>query len=40
MGSEFEKHLVANTPLGRFGQSDDIVRVAVFLASDDAGWLT
>ena len=40
MGTEFEKYLIANTPLGRFGEPDDIARVAVFLASDDAGWLT
>jgi 3-oxoacyl-[acyl-carrier protein] reductase len=25
--------------LGRVGQPEDIARVAVFLASDDAGWL-
>jgi len=37
---EFEKYLIANAPLGRFGQPEDIARVAVFLASDDAGWLT
>jgi 3-oxoacyl-[acyl-carrier protein] reductase len=24
----------------RFGQPEDIARVATFLASDDAGWLT
>ncbi len=40
MGSELESLAVANTPLGRYGQPDDIARVAVFLASDDAGWLT
>ena len=40
MGSEFDKELVAHTPLGRFGKPEDIARVAVFLASDDAGWLT
>jgi 3-oxoacyl-[acyl-carrier protein] reductase len=28
------------TPLGRIGTPSDIARVAVFLASDDAGWLT
>ena len=28
------------TPLGRTGQPDDIAKVAVFLASDDAGWVT
>jgi 3-oxoacyl-[acyl-carrier protein] reductase len=40
IGSDFEKQIVAGTPLGRFGQPDDIARVAVFLASDDARWLT
>ena len=40
MGTEFERQLIASTPLGRFGQPEDIARVAVFLASDDAGWLT
>ncbi|WP_457153398.1 SDR family NAD(P)-dependent oxidoreductase [Mesorhizobium sp. P5_C1] len=40
VGSEHEEALVAVTPLGRFGQPDDIARVAVFLASDEAGWLT
>jgi 3-oxoacyl-[acyl-carrier protein] reductase len=32
--------MIAGTPLGRIGQPDDIARVAVFLASDDASWLT
>jgi len=40
IGSDFEKKIVADTPLGRLGQPDDIARVAVFLASDDARWLT
>ncbi|WGJ14114.1 glucose 1-dehydrogenase [Methylocapsa sp. D3K7] len=39
-GSDFEKQMVAETPLGRFGQPEDIARVAVFLASDDSGWVT
>jgi len=39
-GSDFEKLMVSETPLGRFGQPDDIARVAVFLASDDSQWLT
>jgi 3-oxoacyl-[acyl-carrier protein] reductase len=38
--SEFEKQLVAMTPLGRIGTPSDIAKVAVFLASDDSGWLT
>ena len=28
------------TPLPRFGLSRDIGRASVFLASDDAGWIT
>jgi len=31
--------IIASTSLGRVGQPEDIARVAVFLASDDAGWL-
>ena len=40
IGSEFESGAVAQTPLGRTGQPGDIAGVAVFLASDDARWLT
>jgi 3-oxoacyl-[acyl-carrier protein] reductase len=40
IGSDFEKQIVADTALGRIGQPDDIAKVAVFLASDDSGWLT
>lgn len=40
VGSEFEKQLVATTPLGRIGTPADIAMVVVFLASDDSGWLT
>jgi 3-oxoacyl-[acyl-carrier protein] reductase len=40
IGSDFEKRMVSNTPLGRLGQPEDIARVAVFLASDDAEWVT
>jgi 3-oxoacyl-[acyl-carrier protein] reductase len=40
IGSELEKQLVAITPLGRLGQPRDVARVVVFLASDEAGWLT
>ena len=40
LGTDFEKGLVAQTPLGRLGQVDDIAGIAVFLASDDAKWLT
>ena len=40
IGSDFEKAIVAQTPLGRIGQPTDIAKVAVFLASDDSSWLT
>ncbi|MET0554228.1 MAG: SDR family oxidoreductase, partial [Vicinamibacteria bacterium] len=40
IGSDFEKQIVADTPLGRIGQPDDVARVAVFLASEDSAWLT
>lgn len=40
IGSDFERGAAAGTPLGRIGQPDDIATVAVFLASDDAKWVT
>ncbi|MDN3550011.1 SDR family NAD(P)-dependent oxidoreductase [Mucilaginibacter aquaedulcis] len=39
-GSDYEKMFIANTPLGRRGQPSDIAKAAVFLASDDAAWIT
>jgi 3-oxoacyl-[acyl-carrier protein] reductase len=40
IGSDFEKGAVAQTPLGRIGQVDDIATVATFLASSDSKWIT
>ena len=40
IGSDFQKQLESQTPLGRIGQPDDISPIAVFLASADSGWLT
>jgi 3-oxoacyl-[acyl-carrier protein] reductase len=40
IGSDFEAGAVAQTPLGRIGQPNDIASIAVFLASDDSYWLT
>jgi len=40
IGSDLETALVAQTPLGRIGQTWDIAPIAVFLASDDSQWLT
>jgi 3-oxoacyl-[acyl-carrier protein] reductase len=40
MGTDFEKTLVQQTPLGRVGHTNDIAKVAVFLASEESGWMT
>jgi Dehydrogenases with different specificities (related to short-chain alcohol dehydrogenases) len=38
--SDFARAVVAQTPLGRVGQPIDIAKAAVFLASDESGWIT
>jgi len=38
--SDFRKQLEAQTPLGRIGQPHDVAPAAVFLASDEAAWIT
>jgi len=40
MGSDLLKQFEAQTPLGRIAQPEDIAPIAVFLASQDSGWLT
>ena len=40
IGSDFVNQIVAQTPLGRLGQPEDIGPVAVFLASPDSAWMT
>jgi len=40
VGSQFETHMVANTPLAGPGCRTISPGVAVFLASDDANWVT
>ena len=40
IGTDFHKTVEAQTPLGRIGQPADIGPVAVFLASEDSGWIT
>lgn len=37
---DFGQSLIAGTPLGRFGEPEDIAPLAVFLASADAHWVT
>ena len=39
-GSDMEKQMIASTPLGRIGNPDDIAKAALFLASDESGWVT
>jgi 3-oxoacyl-[acyl-carrier protein] reductase len=39
-GSDMQKSVEAQTPLGRIGQPQDIGSVAVFFASDDSAWIT
>jgi 3-oxoacyl-[acyl-carrier protein] reductase len=39
-GSEMQKQVQAQTPLGRLGQPDDIAGTAVFLASADSSWIS
>jgi 3-oxoacyl-[acyl-carrier protein] reductase len=38
--SDFRRQVESQTPLGRIARPDDIARVAVFYASDEAGWVT
>jgi 3-oxoacyl-[acyl-carrier protein] reductase len=38
--AEFKDFALSRTPLGRVGAPEDIAKVAVFLASDDSGWIT
>jgi 3-oxoacyl-[acyl-carrier protein] reductase len=40
INTEWETSTIAQTPLGRLGQPEDVAKVAVFLASDDSAWLT
>jgi 3-oxoacyl-[acyl-carrier protein] reductase len=40
IGSDFQKQLESQTPLGGIAQPEDIAPIAVFLASQDSGWLT
>ncbi len=39
-GGAFQKQIETTTPLGRIAQPKDIATAVLFLASDDAGWVT
>jgi 3-oxoacyl-[acyl-carrier protein] reductase len=36
----FEELAISRTPLGRVGTADDIAKAALFLATDESGWIT
>jgi len=40
IGEEMKELMLANTPLGRFGQPEDIAGAVRFLCSDDASFIT
>ena len=40
IGTTAEREMTEQTPLGRIGQPEDLAKVALFLASDDAAWVT
>jgi NAD(P)-dependent dehydrogenase (short-subunit alcohol dehydrogenase family) len=37
---EYEEAVRRNIPLGRWGQPEDVAKMALFLASDDSSWIT
>jgi 3-oxoacyl-[acyl-carrier protein] reductase len=39
-GSDLQKQVEADTPLGRIGQPQDIASLALFLASTDSAWIS
>ncbi len=40
LASDFEAGIIAQTPLGRLGQPQDIADVVAFVASEEARWVT
>lgn len=40
LGSDLRQKVETQTPLGRIGQPEDIAPAVVFLASDEASWIT
>ena len=40
IGRDMEKQIIAQTPIGRIGQPQNIAKITVFLASKNSGWMT
>jgi 3-oxoacyl-[acyl-carrier protein] reductase len=40
MNEEIRNHLLPKFPMGRIGQPEDVANLALFLASEDAKWIT
>jgi NAD(P)-dependent dehydrogenase (short-subunit alcohol dehydrogenase family) len=40
LDAEVTKHLAANIPVKRLGQPEDVAALVVYLASDEASWMT
>lgn len=40
MESEMSQVLIDQTPLGRMGLPEDLAKAALFLASEESGWVT
>jgi NAD(P)-dependent dehydrogenase (short-subunit alcohol dehydrogenase family) len=37
---EYEEAIKKSVPLGRWGQPEDVAKLALFLGSDDSSWIT
>ena len=40
MSEDLKKHLIARAPMGRIGLPEDAAKLVVFLASEEAQWIT
>jgi acetoacetyl-CoA reductase len=40
VSDEVMKSIVAQIPVGRLGEADEVARCVLFLAADEAGWIT
>jgi 3-oxoacyl-[acyl-carrier protein] reductase len=40
LNEEYREKVLAQIPLGRFGETDEVARIAAFLLSEDAGYIT